>query len=58
MRTALSCWNFFSSRGSAVVLSVANVDSGTSRPPDPVMCSSVSWSGVSRSARATCGMTL
>ena len=29
-RTALSCWNFFSSRGSAVVRSVANVDSGTS----------------------------
>ena len=27
---ALSCWNFFSSRGSVVVRSVAKVDSGTS----------------------------
>ena len=28
MRTAFSCWNFFSSLGSVVVRSVANVDSG------------------------------
>ncbi len=32
MRTALSCWNLFSSRGSVVVFSVANVESGTSLP--------------------------
>ena len=30
MRTAFNCWNFFSSRGSVVVRSVANVESGTS----------------------------
>ena len=32
MRTALSCWKRFSSRGSVVVLSVAKVESGTSLP--------------------------
>ena len=37
MRTALSCWNFFSSRGSAVVRRLANVDSGTSLSSEPVM---------------------
>ena len=30
MRTALSCWNFFSSRGCVVVSSDAKVDNGTS----------------------------
>ena len=36
MRTALSCWKRFSSRGSVDVSSVANVDSGTSWPFGPV----------------------
>jgi hypothetical protein len=35
MRTAFSCWKRLSSRGCVVVLSVANVDSGTSLPSGP-----------------------
>ena len=58
MRTALSCWKRLSSRGSVDVSSVAKVDSGTSLPPGPVTWISASWSGVSRSARLTCGITL
>ena len=46
------------SRGSVVLLSVANVESGTSRPSGPVTCTSSSCSGVSRSLRFNCGITL
>ncbi len=58
MRTALSCWNRRSSRGSVEVRSVANVESGTSLPPAPVTWISESCSAVRRSLRLTCGMTL
>ena len=59
MRTALSCWKRFSSRGSVVVCSVAKVDSGTSLPSGAASRrSACSWSGVRRSLRLTCGMTL
>ncbi len=58
MRTALSCWKRFSSRGSVEVRRVAKVESGTSLPAGPVTWISASWSGVSRSLRLTWGMTL
>ena len=58
MRTAFNCWNRFSSRGSVEVSRVAKVESGTSLPAGPVTWICVSWSGVRRSLRFICGMTL
>ena len=58
MRTALSCWKRFSSRGSVELRRVAKVESGTSLPSGPVTWICASWSAVSRSLRFICGITL
>ena len=55
---ALSCWKRFNERGTVVSRSVAIVASGTSAPAGPVTKMSWSCSGVKRSLRAICGMTL